>query len=173
LSTVAVGVIGAVVTVSLSIFGYIHQRQKIPKLSFDGYYKTDKEFITGNIPSIITTYCVKVKDINHNSEGEIKSCAGSIVVENNSYRTVWMFDNKRHKYFVNEAWLKLFDHDRKNETIGFFGSGEESNAKRIESSYGRRIDDKIVMKLVSARGHCPLPHIENIEYIIKNAQYFS
>lgn len=83
-----------------------------------------------------------------------------------------MFTKKRHHNFVKEAWLKLFDVEWKDETIGLFDTAEESNAKRPPASYGRRIGDKITMQLEAARGHCPEPHEGNIEYIIKNARYF-
>jgi hypothetical protein len=73
---------------------------------------------------------------------------------------------------VKEAWLKLFDVDSKEDTIGFFDTPVETDAKRNPSSYSRRIQDKIIMRLEAARGGCPPPHAEKIEYIIKNAEYF-
>jgi hypothetical protein len=171
LSSVAAGVIGAVATVTTSIFVYIHQRRKIPILSFNGYFKTERPLVTGNVHNQVTTYCVRVEDVNPKTEGKIESCAGSIVVANDTYRTVLMFSNQRHQDFVKEAWLKLFDVNSKDETIGLFNTPEELNAKRASASYGRRIGDSITMQLEAARGNCPKPHIENIEYIINNAQF--
>ena len=67
---------------------------------------------------------------------------------------------------------KIFDVDSKNDTIGFFDTPVETDARHKPTSYGRRIGDNITMQLEAARGRCPEPHHENIEYIIKNVQYF-
>jgi len=153
-----------------SLFIYLHQRSKIPKISFDGYFKKEQAFLTSNVSTKATTYYVRIEK-NPKGEGEIESCAGSLNVNNSIYRTVWI-SGKRHDNFVKEAWLKLFYVDMIDDTIGFFNTAEESNAKRSPASKGRRIGDNITMKLEAARGRCPQPHTENIEYIIKNAQYF-
>ena len=155
-----------------SVYVFWRKRQTIPKLSFDGYWKTDSLFVKGNVETKVTSYCVRIEDINPKREGQIRWCAGSVTVNDNEYKTIWMFTKKRHHDFVKEAWLKLFDVDSKDETIGLFDTAEESNAKRSPASYGRRIGDKITMQLEAARGRCPEPHDENIEYIIKNARYF-
>lgn len=154
-----------------SLYVYWRKRQTIPDLSFDGYFKTEETFLTGNTPSKVTTYCVRIEDVNPKREGEIRSCAGSLTVSNDTFKTIWMFTKKRHHNFVKEAWLKLFDVDSKDETIGFFDTAEESNAKRSPASYGGRIGHCITMQLEAARGHCPEPHNEDIDYIIRNAQY--
>jgi hypothetical protein len=95
---------------------YMHKSDQIPRLSFDGYFKIDKPFVTGNVSSKVTIYCVKIKDINTKSEGKIPSCPGSLTVNSDVYRTVWIATNERHYNFVNEAWLKLFDVDSKDDT---------------------------------------------------------
>jgi len=172
LSNVATALAGLTGLAALgSVFVYARQRQKIPKLSFDGYFKTEQTFLTGHDPTNVSTYCVRIEDINPKREGEIRLCAGSLTVNTEVYKTIWMFTKKRHHNFVKEAWLKLFDVDSKNETIGFSDTAEESNAKRSPASYGRRIGDNITMQLEAARGRCPEPHNENIEYIIKKAEY--
>jgi hypothetical protein len=155
-----------------SVYAYVRQRQKIPKLSFEGYFKTAQLFLTSHAPSKVTTYCVRIENINLKSEGEIKLCAGSLTVNDSIYKTVWMSTDKRHHNFVKEAWLKLFDVDSKDDTIGLFDTSGETDAKRSPATYGRRIDDNITMQLESARGQCPNPATENIESIIKNARYF-
>jgi hypothetical protein len=166
---IIISIFGVVVTLS-SIFVHIHKRLKIPKLSFDGYFKYDQEFISQNVPTKVTNYCVKIKDMNNKSEGKVCSCAGSLIVNDNNYRTIWMVTNERHNTFVKEAFLKLFDIDSRDNTIGFFDTIGETNAKRFTASYGRRISDNIMIQLESARGRCPEPLIENIEYIISNAK---
>jgi hypothetical protein len=60
-----------------SVFVYIHKRRKIPVLSFDGYFKYDKN-LSQNIPTKVTNYCVKIKDINTKSEGKVCSCAAIV-----------------------------------------------------------------------------------------------
>jgi hypothetical protein len=154
-----------------SVFVYMHQRQKIPRLSFNGYFKREQPFVTGHDPSSVTTYYVRIEDVNLKSEGQIERSAGTLTSNNSEYKTVWISD-ERHHNFVKEAWLKLFDVDSKDDTIGFFDTPVETGAKRNPASYGRRIQDKIMMQLESARGRCPPSHTEKIEYIIKNAQYF-
>jgi hypothetical protein len=47
-----------------SVFVYIHQRQKIPRLSFDGYFKKEQPFVTGHVSTKVTTYYVRIEDIN-------------------------------------------------------------------------------------------------------------
>lgn len=90
----------------------IHQRSKIPKLSFDGYFKKEQAFLTSHMSSKITTYYVRIENVNPKSEGEILSCAGSLTIN----ETAWISDGRDHN-FVMEAWLKLFDIDSKNNTI--------------------------------------------------------
>jgi hypothetical protein len=63
-----------------SVFIYIHQRSKIPKLSFDGYFKKEQAFLTSHMSSKITTYYVRIENVNPKSEGEILSCAGSLTI---------------------------------------------------------------------------------------------
>lgn len=150
-----------------SVFVYVHERQKIPKLSFDGYFKTEMTFLTGHDRSILTTYCVKIIDINSKSEGKIKSCVALLTVGSEIYPTTWMFVNAREHTFVNEAWLKLFDIDSRDQTVGFF-----SNGKRSPSSMGRRMGDSVTIRLKAARAHTPEPITEKVENIIHKAQYF-
>jgi hypothetical protein len=136
------------------VFVYIHERQKIPKPSFDGYFKTEKPFLTGHDRSILTTYCVKIIDVSSKSQGKLT--VGSEV-----YPTTWMFVNAREHTFVNEAWLKLFDIDSRDQTVGFF-----SNGKRPKSSVGRRMGDSISIQLKAACAHAPEPITEKVENII-------
>jgi hypothetical protein len=159
-------IIGAIAAAGsvMSVFVYIHKRQKIPRLSFDGYFKTEQIFVTGNVRSKVTTYWVKVKDINPKSEGKIKSCVGSIAVGSEVYRTTWMFMNTSEHTFVKEAWLKLFDINSRDETVGFL------DGKRSPASIGRRMGESVTIQLKAGRGHCPSPLGENIEYITKNAR---
>jgi hypothetical protein len=174
LSLNTAGIIISAVTGAIglsSVFIYIHQRSKIPKLSFDGYFKKEQAFLTSHISSKITTYYVRIENVNPKSEGEILSCAGSLTVNDTEYKTAWISDERDHN-FVREAWLKLFDVDSKNDTIGFFDTPVETEARHKPTSYGRRIGDNITIQLEAARVRCPEPHNENIEYIIKNAQYF-
>jgi hypothetical protein len=90
-----------------------------------------------------------------------------MTVNDNEYKTIWMFTNKRHHNFVKEAWLKLFDVDWKEETIGLFNTLEESNAKRSAASFDRLIGDNITIELEAARGRSPEPHNQKIEYLLK------
>jgi len=78
-----------------------------------------------------------------------------------------MFVNAREHTFVNEAWLKLFDIDSKDQTVGFF-----SNGNRSSSSMGRRMGNSVSIQLKAARAHAPEPITEKIENIIHKAQYF-
>jgi hypothetical protein len=92
--------------VSLAVFVYLHKRAKIPKLSFDGYFKTEQPFLTGHESSKVTTYCVRIENINLKSEVEIELCAGSLTVNNSIYKTVWMSTDKRHDNFVKDALIR-------------------------------------------------------------------
>lgn len=80
-----------------SVYVYVRKRQKIPRLSFEGYFKTAQLFLTGHAPSKVTTYCVRIENINLKSEGEIKLCAGSLTVNDSIYKTVWMSTDKRKR----------------------------------------------------------------------------
>ena len=91
----------------------------------------------------LTSYCVRIEDINPKREGQIEWCAGSLTVNYSEYKTIWMFTNNRHHDFV-KAWSKLFDIDWKVETIGLFNTLEESNAKRFPASYDCQIHHKEV-----------------------------
>ena len=134
-----------------SVFVYMHQRQKIPRLLFNGYFKREQPFLTGHVSTKVTTYYVIIENINPKGEGQIEWCAGSLTVDDSEYKTVWMSE-ERHHNFVKEAWLKLFDVDSKEETIGFFDTPVETDAKRNPSSYGRRVGDNITIQLEAARG---------------------
>ena len=158
------------ITSLASVFTYIHKRQKIPKLSFDEYFKFEQPFISGNISNKVTYYCIRIKDINAKSEGQIRSCAGSLTINGSIYKTVWLTTNKRHHTFVKEACLKLFDVDSRDDTIGYFNTIDETEPNRLPGFYGRRVSDNITIQLESARGHCPEPITVNVEYIIKNAK---
>jgi hypothetical protein len=155
------------VTALTSVFVYIYKRQKIPTVSFGGYFKVDRVFITGNVQSKVTTYYVKIEDINPKSEGKIKSCVGYLIVGSEHYNATWMFVDTTQHTFVKQAWLKLFDVNPRDETLGFF-----SNGKRHPASIGRRMGDSVTIQLNAARGHCPTI-TEKIENIIREAHYFS
>jgi hypothetical protein len=155
-----------------SVYVYWRKRQTIPKLSFEGYWKTDSLFVTEHVETKVISYCVRIEDINPKSEGKIRSCAGSATVNNDISKTIWMFANKRNHDFVKEAWLKLFDVDWKDDTIGLFDTSGKTDAKRFPVAYGRRNNDNITINLESARGRRPDPVTEKIEYIIKKARYF-
>src|SRR5438309_719656 len=127
----------------------MHQRSKIPRLSFNGYFKREQAFVTGQVSTKVTTYYVRIENINPKGEGQIERCAGTLIAKNNEYKTVWISD-KRHHNFVKEAWLKLFDVDMNDDTIGFFDTRVESNVKRSPASKGRRIGDNITMQVVAA-----------------------
>ena len=86
-----------------SVFFYLRGRSKIPKLSFDGHFKFDKQFVSEDVPSKVTIYCVRIEDMNTKSEGKVRSCAGSLTVSGNVYRTVWVNSESRHYAFVKEA----------------------------------------------------------------------
>ena len=102
-----------------SLFIYLHQSSKIPKISFDGYFKKEQPFLTGHVSTKVITYYVRIEDINPKGEGQIERCAGSVTVNDTEYKTVWI-SGERHQDFVKRAWLKLFDVDSKDETIGLF-----------------------------------------------------
>jgi hypothetical protein len=137
----------------VSVFVYMHKRRKIPKLSFDGYFKFDKP--TGNVPNKVTVYCIKVEDINTQSEGKVHLCAGSLTVNDNVYRTIWLNNESRYHTFANEALLKLFEGDWNGNLIGFFNALGETNAEPVLASYPERIHSNIILALESAKGHCP------------------
>ena len=126
--------IGAVATLGSGVFVYIHRRSKIQKLSFDGYFKTEQSFLTDKVSSKVTTYCLRIEDVNPKTEGKIKLCAGSLTVNDSIYKTIWMFPNKRHHNFFKEAWLKLFDFDSKDNTIGLIDTSGETDAKRFPAA---------------------------------------
>jgi hypothetical protein len=142
-----------------SVYAFWRKRQTIPKLS--------SLFVKEHVETKVTSYYVRIEDINPKREGQVRWCAGSVTVNDNEYKTIWMFTNKRHHNFVKEAWLKLFDVDWKEETIGLFNTLEESNAKRSAASFDRLIGDNITIELEAARGRSPEPHNEKIEYLLK------
>ena len=156
------------VTALTSVFVYMYKRQKIPRVSSGGYFKVEQVFITGNVKSKVTTFYLKIEDINAKSEGKIKSCVGYLIVGSEGYSTTWKSVNTRQNTFVKEAWLKLFDVNSRDQTLGFFSDG-----KRVSASIGRRMGDSVTIQLKAARGHCPDAFTEKIENIIKEAQYFS
>jgi hypothetical protein len=152
----------------VSVFVYMHKRRKIPKLSFDGYFKFDKP--TGNVPNKVTVYCIRIEDTNTQSEGKIHLCAGSLTVNGNVYRTVWLNNGSRYHTFAKEALLKLFEVDWSDNLIGFFNTLGETNAETVLASYPERIHSNINLALESVKGHCPRSIIMNIDDIINNAE---
>lgn len=152
-----------------SVFFYLRGRSKIPKLSFDGYFKFDKQFVKGDVPSKVTIYCVRIKDMNTRSEGKVRSCAGSLTVSGNVYRTVWVNSESRHYTFVKEALLKLFEVDWNGNIIGFFNTIRETKAEPALVPYTESIHNNIIIGLESSRGRCPESITVSIEDIINNA----
>ena len=53
-----------------------------------------------------------------------------------------MFVDTTQHTFVKQAWLKLFDVNPRDETLGFF-----SNGKRHPASIGRRMGDSVTIQL--------------------------
>ena len=153
-----------------SVFFYLRGRSKIPKLSFDGYFKFDKQFVTGDVPSKVTIYCVRIEDMNTRSEGKVRSCTGSLIVNSNIYRTVWVNGESRYYTFVKEALLKLFEVDWNGNTIGFFNTLRETKAEPALVPYTETIHSNIIIGLGSSRGHCPESMTVSIEDIINNAE---
>ncbi len=153
-----------------SVFFYLRGRSKIPKLSFDGYFKFDKQFVTEDVPSKVTIYCVRIKDMNSRSEGKVRSCAGSLTVGGNVYRTVWVDSESRHYTFVKEASLELFEVDWNGNTIGFFNTLLETKAEPILVPYTENIHNNIIIGLQCSRGHCAESMAVSIEDIINNAE---
>ena len=153
-----------------SVFFYFRGCSRIPKLSFEGYFKFDKQFVTGDVPSKVTIYCVRIEDMNTKSEGKVRSCAGSLTVSGNVYRTVWVNSESRHYAFVKEAILKLFEVDWNGDTIGFFNTLRETKAEPALVPYNETINSNIIIGLESSRGHCPESMTVNIEDIINNAE---
>jgi len=153
----------------MSVFIYLHGRSKIPKLSFDGYFKFDKQFVT-DVPSKVTIYCVRIEDMNTRSEGKVRSCTGSLIVNSNIYRTVWVNGESRYYTFVKEALLKLFEVDWNGNTIGFFNTLRETKAEPTLVPYTETIHSNIIIGLESNRGHCPESMTVSIEDIINNAE---
>jgi len=153
----------------MSVFIYLHGRSKIPKLSFDGYFKFDKQFVT-DVPSKVTIYCVRIEDMNTRSEGKVRSCTGSLTVNSNIYRTVWVNSESRYYTFVKEALLKLFEVDWNGNTIGFFNTLRETKAEPTLVPYTETIHSNIIIGLESNRGHCPESMTVSIEDIINNAE---
>ena len=156
----------------MSVFIYLHGRSKIPKLSFDGYFKFDKHFVA-DVPSKVskvTIYCVKIEDMNTRSEGKVRSCAGSLTVNSNIYRTVWVNGESRYYTFVKEALLRLFEVDWNGNTIGFFNTLQETKAEPTLVPYTETIHSNIIIGLGSSRGHCPESMTVSIEDIINNAE---
>ncbi|HET7147177.1 MAG TPA: hypothetical protein VFI73_01645 [Candidatus Nitrosopolaris sp.] len=153
-----------------SVFFYVRGRSRVPKLSFDGYFKIDKQFITGGVPSKLTIYCVRIEDMNMKSEGRIRSCAGSLTVNGNVYKTVWLSNESRHYDFVKEALLKMFEVDWSSNTIGFFNTSQETNAEPALAPYAETIHSNIIIGLESSRGHCPESTTVSIEDIINQAE---
>jgi hypothetical protein len=153
----------------MSVFIYLHGRSKIPNLSFDGYFKFDKQFVT-DVPSKVTIYCVRIEDMNTRSEGKVRSCTGSLIVNSNIYRTVWVNGESRYYTFVKEALLKLFEVDWNGNTIGFFNTLRETKAEPTLVPYTETIHSNIIIGLESNRGHCPESMTVSIEDIINNAE---
>ena len=152
-----------------SVFIYLRGRSKIPKLSFDGYFKFDKQFVT-DLPSKVTIYCVRIEDMNTRSEGKVRSCAGSLTVNSNIYRTVWVNGESRYYTFVKEALLKLFEVDWNGNTIGFFNTLRETMAEPTLVPYTETIHSNIIIGLESSRGQCPETITVSIEDIVNNAE---
>jgi hypothetical protein len=153
-----------------SIYFYLHGRSKIPKLSFDGYFKFDNQVVTGSVPSKLTVYCVRIKDMNTKSEGKVRSCAGSLTLSGNVYRTVWVKSGSRYYDFVKQALLKLFEVDWNGNTIGFFNALREINAEPALVPYTGTIHSNIIIGLDSSRGRCPESITVSIEDIIHTAE---
>jgi len=148
-----------------SVFFYLRGRSKIPKLSFDGYFKFDKQLVR-----FVATYCVRIEDMNTKSEGKVRSCTGSLTVGGNVYRTVWANSESRHYAFVKEALLKLFEVDWNGNTIGFFDTLQETKAEPRLVPYTESIHSNIIIGLQSSRGHCPESVTVSIEDVINNAE---
>lgn len=153
----------------VSLLIYIHKRRKIPKLSFDGYFKFDKP--SGNVPNKVTTYCIRIEDTNIRSEGKVDLCTGFLTVNGSVYMSVWLNNESRHS-FVKEALLKLFEVDWSDNVIGFFNTSDKTHTETffVLASYPERIHSNIKVALGSAKGHCPHSITMNIEDIINNAE---
>lgn len=150
----------------VSVLVYIHKRRRIPKLSFDGYFKFDKP--SGNVLNKVTTYCIRIEDTNIRSEGKVDLCAGFLTVNGSVYRTVWLNNESRHT-FAKEALLKLFEVDWSDNVIGFFNTLNKTYAETVLASYPERIHSNIKLGLESPKCHCPHSITVNIEDIINNA----
>ncbi len=151
------------------VFIYLHKRLKIPKLRFDGFFKSDSSELGTTGPKDLIRFFIKVINANRRSEGNAELCQGFITVGNKTYRTVWEYDYAGNS-FGKEALLQVFHIDKNRNTINFINY--QQSHQIIESkSYGERVHDSITIRLECSRGQCPKPLTENIQNIINTATY--
>jgi len=50
-----------------------------------------------HVETKVTSYFVRIEDINPKREGQIKRCEGSVTVNDNEYKTIWMFTNQQYR----------------------------------------------------------------------------
>jgi hypothetical protein len=146
---------------------YAYQRHKIPKLGIGSYFKINEQMTTGP-PR--TVYYLKVVNTNDKSEGRVESCAGNIIFGERTYRTIWEDNRARHHSFGKEASLKLFD--IYNNELNFTHAISERGLDVVPGlPIADNLREDIIVELEAAKGRCPSPHTETIEYIVNNAKY--
>ena len=136
-------------TALTSVLVYIYKRQRIPRLSFGGYFKVEQVFITGNAKSKVTTYYVKIEHINPKREGKIKSFVGYLIVGSEGYSTTWMSINTSQHTFVKQAGLKLFD-IKKIDSVLTFGIGD---CMSLIGNYSKILIERLCIRTLLSERH--------------------
>ena len=138
---------------------YILGRLRIPKLRFDGFFKSDSSEIGTSGQIDMRKFFIKVMNVNRRSEGKAKLCMGFITIDNKTYEMLWE-DDYRGNTFGKEALLQVFYLDRNRNTINFI-TYQKQQETIIPKSYDECIHNN--------RGQCPKPLTERIENIINHA----
>lgn len=156
-----------VATILVPMIIYLLERHRIPKLKFDGFFKTESSEAGATGVLNATKYFVKIINTNSRSEGNAGICRGFVTLGNKKYTTVWEYGYAGNS-FGKEAMLQVFYIDKDQNTINF--TNYQQSRQIIDSkSYNDTIHDSITTWIECERGRCPKPITKSIENIIKNA----
>jgi hypothetical protein len=159
-----------IATVVTPVIIYLLERGRIPKLKFDGFFKTESSEAGATGVVNATKYFVKIINTNRRTEGNTGICQGFITLGNKKYTTVWEYDYAGNS-FAKEALLQVFYKDKDQNTINFINY-QQSQQIKDPIPYNGIIHESITIWIECERGQCPKPITKSIENIIKNATCF-
>jgi hypothetical protein len=142
------------------------EEEKIPTLTFDGFYKTPTISFYGNTEKINYTYFAIVK--KNSGEGYAKDCEGFVTVEGTAISnapTVWEHADARRYDIGGQMGLRLFT-IVENDKIIFASAFLEQGFKANEKSYNDFNAKEIIIEIHTTRGHVPKPMSIKIQGII-------